>query len=241
MRTCMCLCMRMCLCSCMCACMHTARGVPVRCHCGSVGSAALHWCTVGPAAWWQVEWYLAKANAYPEVRRKKAAAQVALAKHPNPNPHANPNPNPNPNPHPDQVALAKHRLYRADLAAKQIGGAAHHCCGQVFVTFDTVEAARACIEAGRVGHKYYQGFGPLEMRAAPEAEDVIWENLQCSRWERGFRSLVALLAALAAVTASTAAITYSSLQQTSLMYRGGCNHAPRLQPRQPHKRCLGAA
>ena len=93
MRTCMCLCMRMCLCSCMCACMHTARGVPVRCHCGSVGSAALHWCTVGPAAWWQVEWYLAKANAYPEVRRKKAAAQVALAKHPNPNPHANPNPN----------------------------------------------------------------------------------------------------------------------------------------------------
>ena len=55
------------------------------------------------------------------------------------------------------------------------------------------------------------------MRAAPEAEDVIWENLQCSRWERGFRSLVALLAALAAVTASTAAISYSSLQQTSLM------------------------
>ena len=85
------------------------------------------------------------------------------------------------------------------------------------MTFNTVEAAQACIEAGRAGHKYYQGFGPLEMRAAPEAEDVIWENLQCSRWERGFRSLVALLAALAAVTASTAAITYSSLQQTSLM------------------------
>jgi len=138
----------------------------------------------------QVEWYLAKANAYPEKRRKKAAAHVAFA---------------------------KHRLYKADQITKQIAAAPHHCCGHVFVTFDTVEAAQACIEAARSGHKYFQGFGPLEMRAAPEAEDVIWENLQCSRWERGFRSLAALLAALAAVTASTAAITYSSLQQTSLM------------------------
>ena len=57
------------------------------------------------------------------------------------------------------------------------------------------------------------------MRAAPEAEDVIWENLQCSRWERSFRSLVALFTALVAVTASTAAITYSSVQQTTLMRR----------------------
>ena len=73
-----------------------------------MGSAALHWCTVGPGARWQVEWYLAKANAYPEVRRKKAAAQVARATRPiphpipytdsdpNPNPHPHPNPNPNP-------------------------------------------------------------------------------------------------------------------------------------------------
>ena len=152
----------------------------------------------------QVEWYLAKANAYPEKRRKQAAAHVAVA---------------------------KHRLYKADQVTKQIAAAPHHCCGHVFVTFDTVDAARACIEAARSGHKYFQGFGPLEMRAAPEAEDVIWENLQCSRWERGFRSLAALLAALAAVTVSTAAITYSSLQQTSLMCRSaaavtarpGCN------------------
>ena len=152
----------------------------------------------------QVEWYLAKANAYPEKRRKQAAAHVAVA---------------------------KHRLYKAEQVTKQIAAAPHHCCGHVFVTFDTVEAAQACIEAARSGHKYFQGFGPLEMRAAPEAEDVIWENLQCSRWERGFRSLAALLAALAAVTASTAAITYSSLQQTSLMCRSaaavttrpGCN------------------
>ena len=156
----------------------------------------------------QVEWYLAKANAYPEKRRKKAAAHVAVA---------------------------KHRLYKADQVTKQIAAALHHCCGHVFVTFDTVDAAQACIEAARSGHKYFQGFGPLEMRAAPEAEDVIWENLQCSRWERGFRSLAALLTALAAVSASTAAITYSSLQQTSLMCRSaaavtmrpGCN--PRSQ------------
>ena len=139
----------------MCACMHAARGVPVRC------TAALHWCTVGPGARWQVEWYLAKANAYPEVRRKKAAAQVARATRPNPHPHPHPHrnphphphphphqvalakhPNPNPHPHPEQVALAKHRLYRADQATKQVGGAAHHCCGTVFVTFNTVEAAQ---------------------------------------------------------------------------------------------------
>jgi hypothetical protein len=153
----------------------------------------------------QVEWYLAKANAYPEKRRKKAAAHVAFA---------------------------KHQLYKADQITKQIAAAPHHCCGHVFVTFDTVEAAQACIEAARSGHKYFQGFGPLEMRAAPEAEDVIWENLQCSRWERGFRSLAALLAALAAVTASTAAITYSSLQQTSLMCRSAAavTTRPRLQP-----------
>ena len=78
-------------------------------HCTSVGSAALHWCTVGPGARWQVEWYLAKANAYPEVRRKKAAAQVARATRPIPHPipHRNPNPHPHsPSPSPGRPRQA---------------------------------------------------------------------------------------------------------------------------------------
>ena len=50
----------------------------------------------------QVEWYLAKANAYPEKRRKKAAARVALA---------------------------KHALYRADQHLKVLARQQYDCCG----------------------------------------------------------------------------------------------------------------
>lgn len=97
---------------------------------------------------------MAKANSYPEKKRKKAAARVAAA---------------------------KHRLYKADQHAKEISTRQYHCAGHVFVTFDTVEAAQACIESAKAGPKYFQGFGPLEVRMAPEPEDVIWENLQASR------------------------------------------------------------
>ena len=156
---------------------------------------ALHHC--------QVEWYSAKANSFPEKKRKKAAARVAKA---------------------------KHALYRADQHAKLLSRQQYHCCGYVFVTFDTVEAAQACIESAKSGPKYYQGHGPLEARMAPEPEDVIWENLQYSRWQRRFRYLLGVLIILAALTMSTAGITYSAASQVTLMqsFSAGGEGAPSL-------------
>ena len=40
--------------------------------------------------------------------------------------------------------------------------------GYAFVSFDSIENAQACIAGAKATPKYFQGFGPLEVRAAPE-------------------------------------------------------------------------
>eukprot|EP00965_Chrysotila_dentata_P050312 1666803-Pleurochrysis_carterae.AAC.1 len=108
----------------------------------------------------QVQWYLAKSNGYPKKKLDRATTAVAKA---------------------------RHKLFVADVACKALLTKRYACTGYVFVTFDTVDAAQACIGACNTASKYFFGSGPLTVKMAPEPEDIIWENLQYSKFQRAAR------------------------------------------------------
>ena len=126
-----------------------------------------------------VQWYNAKAGSYPERKKRKASAAVAAA---------------------------KHRLHRSDRIVAELAAQEYVCTGIVFVTFNTIDDASACIEGLRQP-KYFNGSGPLIGAMAPEPEDVIWENLQCSRTEQVLRLVGSSLIVVLTIILSTALVT----------------------------------
>jgi len=136
-----------------------------------------------------VQWYMAKAGSYPERKKRKAS---------------------------EAIARAKKRLYRAQQAvAKSLSEQnAKVCTGIVFVTYNTVDAAEACIEAISSKPAYFRGSGPLKCRTAPEPDDLIWENLQCSRTEQIVRMVLSSLIVTLQLILSTAAVSFAMVLLT---------------------------
>ena len=150
-----------------------------------------------------VKWYLSKVEAYPQSERERASRAVGTA---------------------------KHRLWTTGMALKALCELEPVCTSHVFVTFDSVDAAQACIAGCAAEKKYYQGSGPLSVSMAPEPEDVIWENLQYTRAQQTSRFILSSLIILCITILNTTLITVASVFQSQVLARysdGGAN-APTL-------------
>ena len=150
-----------------------------------------------------VQWYLAKVEGYPQRKRDRSSRAVATA---------------------------KHRLWETGKAVQTISALEPICTGFLFVTFDTVDAAQACIAGAAAEKKYFRGAGPLSVVMAPEPEDIIWENLQYSREERTSRLVLSSILILALTIINTTLIAGSSVFQSQTMaaYGRGGPEAPAL-------------
>ena len=113
----------------------------------------------------------------------------------------------------ERLAAAKRRLCKASASVSSLSALQVECTGFVFVTFDHVDAAQACIAAAAAEKKYFRGHGPLQMSMAPEPEDVIWENLQYSRAEQALRLVCSSLLILTLTIINTVTIAGFSVWQ----------------------------
>ena len=147
-----------------------------------------------------VEWHLAKTNSYPHSKLMRCV---------------------------DKVARAKRRLARAHAAVRSVASVDPQPTGHVFVTFDTVDSAVACI-ADNDEKRFFSGAGPLLLRMAPEPEDIIWENLQYSLASRMTRYVLtsALLTALVIFNTAAISVTQVWQQQTVERFSSGGPGAP---------------
>jgi len=132
-----------------------------------------------------VEWHLAKTGAYPHKKLMRIVGKVARA---------------------------KRRLAQASAAVRTVSNLDAPPTGHVFITFDTVDAAEACI-ADNSEKRYFAGAGPLQIHMAPEPEDLIWEHLQFGYGARLRRLLLSTVIVAALVIFNTTAISITQVWQ----------------------------
>ena len=137
-----------------------------------------------------VQWYLAKVGGYPPRKRDRAV---------------------------DAVARAKRRLNKASAQVRAVSSLELACTGHVFVTFDTVDAAQACIGALSNEKRYFRGAGPLQASMAPEPSDLIWENLQYTTAQRYSRIFLTTILIVVLTICNCTAINVTSVWQSETL------------------------